>query len=65
MEAEPIFKHPFYWAGYIVVGERSPVFLPRNKIYFTAGLILAISVTVILFRRRIFRKVRPAENSTD
>jgi CHAT domain-containing protein/tetratricopeptide (TPR) repeat protein len=64
-ESDPILQHPFYWAGYIVVGERSAVFLPWIKIYLIAGAILIISVTAFLFRKRIFRKGMAGGNSPD
>jgi CHAT domain-containing protein len=63
--ADPILQHPFYWAGYIVVGERSAVFFPWIKIYLIAGVILIVSVTAFLYRKKIFRKGTAGGNSPD
>jgi CHAT domain-containing protein len=52
--ADPLRQQPYYWAGYIVTGDPSPVFKPRIK-WVTAALIallIAVTVTLIIRNRR-------------
>jgi CHAT domain-containing protein/tetratricopeptide (TPR) repeat protein len=62
-EADPIKQHPFYWAGYIVVGDRKAVFFPQIKICLITGVILVVFICGFLFRKKIFRKGSIGKNS--
>jgi CHAT domain-containing protein len=57
-EADPIIQHPFYWSGYIVVGDSSPVFMPVIIKYLIIGIILIFFLLGFLYRHRLFRKNR-------
>jgi CHAT domain-containing protein len=52
--ADPVKAHPFYWAGYIIVGKTDPV--PLKK-YPVAMLVLPAAV-LILFFYLLYRKIR-------
>jgi hypothetical protein len=62
-EIDPIKKHPFYWAGYIVVGDRSSVFFPGIKAFLIAGAILILFMCGFILRKKLFRNVRTGSNS--
>ncbi len=50
----PMNSHPYYWAGYVVLGDKSPVKIdaPANKFVFTSTASLTVFVLVFLFIRR-------------
>ncbi len=49
--ADPVKTHPYFWAGYIIVGDTRP--LPANKGYKYLIILTAISIfTAIYFLRR-------------
>ncbi|MDP5091725.1 MAG: CHAT domain-containing protein [Polaribacter sp.] len=50
----PMKNHPFYWAGFIVNGDVSPILKSYNWIVF-AGLALLISLSfLVIFRKKLF-----------
>jgi CHAT domain-containing protein len=58
-QAEPIYQHPRFWAGYILVGNPDRFFLPLlYKVIIPLLLIILIMVPgFILMRRRIVRRL--------
>ncbi len=47
LEYDPLFAHPFYWSGFIYVGEREPLYL-RPRPYFSVwAFLLAVSGLII------------------
>ncbi len=51
-QANDLFAHPFYWAGFVVQGDTSPLKKsPPLLIWWMVGLLLAISLFFV-FRRR-------------
>ncbi len=47
---DPLFSHPFYWSGFNVVGDVSPVYKGRNMLgWWIAGVLLFI---LVLFQVR-------------
>ncbi|HZY81950.1 MAG TPA: CHAT domain-containing protein, partial [Cyclobacteriaceae bacterium] len=50
---DPIYSHPYYWAGFVVIGDNSPLERGTNWGYYLIG-ISVVAVTVVLVRR--FRK---------
>lgn len=61
-EADPITQHPFYWSGYIVVGDNSAIFMHRLLKYMMIGIILIVSVIGFLYKIRLFRRRRDKES---
>lgn len=57
-EADPIIQHPYYWSGYVVVGDCSAVFKPGITKYLIIGMILVFSVLGFLYKDKLFRKSR-------
>jgi CHAT domain-containing protein len=52
--ADPVKAHPFYWAGYIIVGKTDPVSVKKYP-----AAILALPVAgIILFIYLLYRKIR-------
>jgi len=50
----PMKNHPFYWAGFIVNGDVSPIIKPYNWIVI-ASLVLLISLSfLVVFRKKLF-----------
>lgn len=59
--ASPSFAHPYYWAGYQLIGNRSAMLINRNLIILSlSGLVL---LTLIVFwnrqRKRPGKRIRP------
>jgi CHAT domain-containing protein len=61
-EADPITQHPFYWAGYIVVGDSSAIFKPGITKYLLIGIILIVFVLGFIYKNKLFRKGRGKES---
>jgi CHAT domain-containing protein len=57
-EADPIIQHPFYWSGYIVVGDNSAIFKPEITKYLMIGMILIVFVLGFIYKNKLFRKGR-------
>ena len=51
--SDPIYRHPYYWAGFVVIGDTSPIEPSAGYwMYVVAGsLIIAVGV-VLMYRRR-------------
>lgn len=51
---EEALKHPFYWAGFVISGDVSPIHQVSNRNYYVlaGGLLLAIVIFGILFKKR-------------
>jgi CHAT domain-containing protein len=57
-EADPITQHPFYWAGYIVVGDSSAIFKSGITKFMIIGIILIIFILGFIYKKKLFRKGR-------
>jgi hypothetical protein len=55
-EADPITRHPYYWAGYIIVGDHGPVFISRTKKYMIIGGIFILVVFGFLYKNRLLKR---------
>lgn len=58
-------QHPFYWAGFVLSGDESPVQLTGNSFWGTStvifsAFIVAVLLAVVLFRRRRRKVLRDA-----
>ena len=61
--ADPVKNHPYFWAGYIIVGDTSP--LPVNKRYNYLVILIAIPVlaSFYILRQKKKRGIQGAENN--
>jgi len=51
--ADPLKAHPYFWAGYVVIGDDTPLFKNAITHWIIAGIVLTISILLILlFSRR-------------
>lgn len=57
-EADPITRHPYYWSGYIIVGDHGPVFISRTKKYMIIGGIMILVILGFLYKNRLLKKGR-------
>ena len=52
--ADPLRQQPYYWAGYIVTGDPSPVFMHRtNWLMMALAILLPVIVFTILIRNHL------------
>lgn len=49
-------KHPFYWAGFVVVGDNAPLVTTRNPIWIYIGIVLAL-VVLYVFRHKLVKRL--------
>ncbi|MBI5540512.1 MAG: CHAT domain-containing protein [Bacteroidia bacterium] len=56
-QTSPMKSHPYYWAGYVVIGDKSPVEIDShiNKMFYTSSVSLAILALAFVFVRRRFK----------
>lgn len=54
--ADPLMQQPYYWAGYVVTGDHSSVFLPRVTWPLIATAVLITLLVVILLIRNRLKK---------
>jgi len=57
-EADPITRHPYYWSGYITVGDSDPVFVSRERKYLIIGVIVVLVVLGFLYKNRMLKRGR-------
>ena len=55
-EADPITRHPYYWSGYIIVGDQSPVFVSRTRKYMIIGGIMILVILGFLYKNRLLKR---------
>lgn len=56
LEYDELFAHPYYWSGFIYVGDRGPLFLekrpePVRWLFFALAGLLVLGLTIVLIRR--------------
>lgn len=50
--ADPVYRHPYFWAGFVAIGDMSPILNDFRWIYLMiAGLAILVMV-IVLFRRK-------------
>lgn len=53
--ADQLRAHPYFWSGYIVIGNQSPIKLNNGSIYFTI-ILLAITGFLVFVGIKIFTR---------
>jgi len=54
--ANPELRHPYYWAGFILIGDSSPLWQSSSKIPFVIGGLLLLFVLIFLIRMIVKKK---------
>lgn len=49
---DPLYRHPYYWAGFVVIGDTSPLESYSDLYYWLGGVVLAALGALILVRRK-------------
>jgi CHAT domain-containing protein len=52
--ADPLKAHPYFWAGYVVIGDDTPLFTNYKKYLIAVGVFIIIAIFAYFFflRRR-------------
>ncbi len=51
--ADQLRSHPYFWSGYVVIGNNQPLFKPfRNHYFLIAGIVILIGAGFLIFYRR-------------
>lgn len=50
-------KHPFYWAGFVVVGDNAPLVATQNPIWIYIGIVLALAILYV-FRHKLLKRLQ-------
>jgi CHAT domain-containing protein len=53
--ANPMKNHPFYWAGFIINGDASPIYNPYTWWIIGFGLLVVVGVLTIIVRKRLVK----------
>ncbi len=51
-KADPEYQHPYYWAGFIAMGDMSPLFYPNKKYYFGGIALLSLAFLVLVYKKK-------------
>ncbi len=50
---DPLYKHPYYWAGFVVMGDTAPLQTSSNLVYYiVAALLIGVTAFVLVRRKR-------------
>lgn len=50
---DPIYRHPYYWAGFVVIGETAPIESRSGVIYYVLGIFVVVTGVVVARRRKL------------
>lgn len=52
-QEDPILRHPFYWAGFVTLGDTKPISTQNRSLYLLIGsLIFVVTLSFFAFRKR-------------
>ena len=54
--AEPIHQHPYFWSGFVMVGDNEAVFKPRAAKFLFLGLLFVIAILGIIYKNRLSKR---------
>jgi hypothetical protein len=50
---DPLYRHPYYWAGFVVMGDTSPIDMGMSYlVYLIAGFLIVVTGALIVGRRK-------------
>jgi CHAT domain-containing protein len=52
VNTDPLYRHPYYWAGFVVIGDTSPLESKSYIYYYISGVLLVMAGVVFMRRRR-------------
>lgn len=51
--ADQLRSHPYFWSGYVVIGNNQPLFKPfRNRYFLISGIVVLIGAGFLIFYRK-------------
>ena len=59
-QVDPEYQHPYYWAGFIAMGDMSPLFFPHRKWYYAGSIILGLCLLGMVYWKKIIPNRRAA-----
>ncbi len=57
--ADPLHAHPYFWSGYILIGDKTAIYKDRMAYYYVAGVIILMILLILggyYIRRRNIRQ---------
>lgn len=48
---DPLYRHPYYWAGFVVIGDTAPLQSKSYMLYYLGGIILAAGILIYTRRK--------------
>jgi len=51
---DPLYAHPYYWAGFILMGDNNPIISPDrplSKIYLFTGILVLVLLVIFLYKK--------------
>jgi hypothetical protein len=55
--SDPLYRHPYYWAGFVVIGDTSPLLSkPNTTTYFIAGVFMVAVTTMLIYVKKRRRR---------
>ena len=51
-QADPEYQHPYYWAGFIAMGDMSPLFFPQRKWYIAGFTLLGLCLIIAVYKTK-------------
>ena len=59
-QADPEYQHPYYWAGFIAMGDMSPLFFPKTKWYYGGLVLFGLCLLGFVYKKEISPSRRAA-----
>ena len=50
--ADPEYQHPYYWAGFIAMGDMSPLFYPKRKWYYGGFALIGLCLIGFWYNKK-------------
>jgi len=50
--ADPLKSHPYYWSGYVVIGNKEPLFHPQYYLLILVFILICLPVYILFWKKR-------------